>query len=55
MLLLMRREGEAVRINEKITLEIKKLSENEVVFEVSGTNQDQIKLIDQDLSSKQTT
>ena len=45
MLLLMRREGEAVRIKEDIILEIKKISEDEVAFEIQGATQEDIKLI----------
>ncbi|HEV2613166.1 MAG TPA: hypothetical protein VGV92_00485 [Gammaproteobacteria bacterium] len=45
MLLLMRREGEAVRINENITMEIKKISEEAVEFILQGISEDQIKLV----------
>lgn len=46
MLLLMRREGEAIRINENITIEVRKISEEEVVFELQGINQTQKELLD---------
>ena len=45
MLLLMRREGEAVRINENITLEVKKINEEEVVFHIEGISEKEIKVI----------
>ncbi|MDX2165129.1 MAG: hypothetical protein SFW07_06920 [Gammaproteobacteria bacterium] len=46
MLLLMRREGEAVRINENITLEVKHINEEEVVFHIEGISQNLLKLKD---------
>jgi sRNA-binding carbon storage regulator CsrA len=45
MLLLMRREGEAIRINENVTVEIKKINEEEVVFELQGITEGQVKLV----------
>ena len=45
MLLLMRREGEAVRINENITLEVKKINEEEVVLHINGIDESKIKVI----------
>lgn len=45
MLLLMRREGEAVRINENVTLEIKKISEDTVEFILQGISEDNLKLL----------
>lgn len=45
MLLLMRREGEAVRINENITLEVKRINEEEVVFHIEGISETEIKVI----------
>lgn len=44
MLLLMRREGEAVRINENVTLEIKEISTEAVEFIVQGVSKDNVKL-----------
>ncbi len=46
MLLLMRREGETVRINENITIEIKTISDEEVTFQLNGISENQVKLID---------
>jgi sRNA-binding carbon storage regulator CsrA len=45
MLLLMRREGEAVRINENITLEVKQINEEEVVFHIEGISESAINVI----------
>jgi sRNA-binding carbon storage regulator CsrA len=45
MLLLMRREGEAIRINEKVTVEVRQISEEEVVFEVQGLSKDNATLL----------
>ena len=45
MLLLMRREGEAVRINENIILEIKKISDEAVEIIVKGISEDKVKLL----------
>ena len=45
MLLLMRREGEAVRINENITLEVKQINEEDVVLHIDGIDESKIKVI----------
>jgi sRNA-binding carbon storage regulator CsrA len=39
MLLLMRREGEMIRINEKITIQIKDIQAESVTFQVEGLNE----------------
>lgn len=42
MLLLMRREGEVLRINENVTVQIKQISEDEVVFQIEGIAENQV-------------
>lgn len=46
MLLLMRREGEILRINENVTVEIKQISEDTVEFQIEGISDIQITLKD---------
>lgn len=45
MLLLMRREGEAIRINENVTLEIKAIRDEAVELIIQGLSESQVKLL----------